>query len=69
MTQHCPRCQNTDLVVKKFTMGSAGATVYDFFCPKCGLLETVNCDETGWEAALSRWGTGNSANTTARPVK
>jgi hypothetical protein len=55
MTQRCPRCQNTELVIKKFTVGSNSATVYDFFCPKCGLLETVNCDEAGWEAARRRW--------------
>lgn len=63
MTQRCPRCQNTELVVKKFTVGGSGATVYDFFCPKCGLLVTINCDEPGWEAALKRWRGNDGANT------
>lgn len=63
MTQHCPTCQNTDLIIKKFTVGTSAATAYDFFCPRCGTLETVNCDEIGWDAALSRWLGGDRAAT------
>lgn len=55
MTQQCPSCQNTDLVIKKFTVGKNGATVYDFFCTKCRRSETINFDEPGWEASLNRW--------------
>ena len=55
MKQRCPRCENTDLVVKKFTVGEAGTTVFDYFCPKCELLETSSCDAAGWEQALQRW--------------
>ncbi len=55
MKERCPRCTNTDLVIKKFTLGERSVTVYDCFCPRCGLLETINCDEAGWSEAVNRW--------------
>jgi hypothetical protein len=55
--------------VRKFTVGSKHATAYDFFCPKCGLLETVDSDEAGWEAALRRWLGVDAANTAIEPPK
>jgi hypothetical protein len=57
MTERCPRCGHTEVTVRKFTVpsGSGNATVYDYYCPKCGLLETINADEPGWEEKLERW--------------
>lgn len=57
MSERCPRCGNSDVTVKKFTVpsGNGNATVYDYYCPKCGLLETINADEPGWEKKVERW--------------
>jgi ribosomal protein S27AE len=53
--ERCPRCGNAGVVVRKFTVGDRKTTVYDYFCPKCGMGESINCDEPEWRKAVARW--------------
>jgi ribosomal protein L37E len=65
MSERCPRCGNTKLVVKKFTVGDNKTTVYDYFCPKCGFGESIKCDEPGWQQALARWRESGESTTSS----
>ena len=53
------------MVVKKFTVGDQKTTVYDYFCPKCGLGESINSDEPEWRTAVAHWRDAGASTTGA----
>ena len=58
MAEHCPSRGAGAIVVKKFTLpfGDDGnQTIFDYYCPSCGRLETIGCRDSGWQAAVGLW--------------
>jgi ribosomal protein S27AE len=56
----CPKCSNREIRGGKNTLLDAGEggedlIVYDFFCPRCGLGESMADDDPGLSDFFRRW--------------